>query len=337
MAVWLALVVIVNRTCGPAPLVDLGLQQEAPVVGDVLTVATWNVGYAGLGAADDFVGDGGGQVRPPRATLHGNLRGIVDTTQAELSDVDVVLLQEVATPSFVTHRVDVEHTLRSALRAPRYDLAVDLAVRGLPAAIGGTRVGNATASRVDVEEAHTHPLPLEPFRAVVYRHHHRALVTLLRSAPRQPGWVVMNVHLSAFDRGAKVRVAQLQEVLALCARLAQAGHAVVLGGDFNLELADPGLVHKTPDETIAWVHPFPVDLLPHGFRIAAPDRVPTVRSVDAPYTPGVTWAGVIDGFVVSPGVEIVRVEALDLDFRHADHQPVVATFRRSDNLSPSGE
>jgi exonuclease III len=35
---------------------------------------------------------------------------------------------------------------------------------------------------------------------------------------------------------------------------------------------------------------------------------------------------VIDGFIVSPNVEVLSVQTIDLDFKNSDHNPVKLTF-----------
>jgi hypothetical protein len=50
-------------------------------------------------------------------------------------------------------------------------------------------------------------------------------------------------------------------------------------------------------------------------------------------SPGRTlYTTIIDGFIVSPGVEIERVTTEDLSFMNSDHQPVRLRARRLDSL-----
>jgi len=47
------------------------------------------------------------------------------------------------------------------------------------------------------------------------------------------------------------------------------------------------------------------------------------------YSRGENYTTIIDGFIVSPGVEVLEVSTTDLDFQPGDHQPVRARFRHS--------
>jgi len=58
-----------------------------------------------------------------------------------------------------------------------------------------------------------------------------------------------------------------------------------------------------------------------------------VRYLNEPLAEGTTRS-VIDFFLVSPGVQCLGVETIDLGFRHSDHNPVVATFVVSESPAP---
>ena len=54
-------------------------------------------------------------------------------------------------------------------------------------------------------------------------------------------------------------------------------------------------------------------------------KVPTCRGADIPYTKGVNYTTVVDGFLVSDNI---RAKALnvDTDFDYSDHNPVKLEF-----------
>ncbi|MFB6364179.1 hypothetical protein ACFCP7_08960 [Paenibacillus elgii] len=58
----------------------------------------------------------------------------------------------------------------------------------------------------------------------------------------------------------------------------------------------------------------------------APPTPPSVRTLDTAYRPWINFLAVIDGFLVSPNVEIVDVTGHDLNFEHSDHNPVTGRF-----------
>ena len=53
--------------------------------------------------------------------------------------------------------------------------------------------------------------------------------------------------------------------------------------------------------------------------------MPTCRGADLPYTPGVNYTTVVDGFLVSDNVQ-ARAENIDTWFAFSDHNPVKLTF-----------
>ncbi len=53
--------------------------------------------------------------------------------------------------------------------------------------------------------------------------------------------------------------------------------------------------------------------------------VPTCRSSDMPYTPGVNYTAVLDGFIVSDNLT-ATARNVDTGFAYSDHNPVLLTF-----------
>ena len=69
------------------------------------------------------------------------------------------------------------------------------------------------------------------------------------------------------------------------------------------------------------------DILSEGWQLVYDDSNPTCRAVDAPYNNERAklhdWQyHVIDGFIISPNVEMRFVNTIDLDFQDSDHNPV---------------
>lgn len=331
VAVPLGCVVVANRFHVPPPVEPApvqGAEREAlPAAGDgeALRLVTWNLGYAGMGAEADFVADGGSQRRPAsRALVQRNLGAIVDWV--ERSRPDVFFLQEVARPSWNTYRVDVLEALRDALPGYAWVYGADLKTRWVPPPLRVV-VGNAVFSRLRVESAEWRGLPLEPeFYGGLFRKAYRMHVVRLAAADGTPGWVLVNVHLSAFDEGA-VRRRQLRAVLDFAREEHVRGRRVVVGGDWNLRLADTAFPHHTADEHLFWIRDLPADAAPPGWTWAVDPTVPTVRTAHRPYVAGDNYVTIVDGFLVSPGVEVESVRTHDLGFAHSDHQPVEIRLR----------
>ena len=292
--------------------------------GDALTLVTWNLGYAGLGQESDFFADGGESWFPPsRKATASNREAIARWLRA--SEADVILTQEMAHASVVNWWVDLKGAVDAALPDHGRAFYADFRTRLVPPPLR-IRNGLATYARSGFAGAELWPLPNDgdPYAGAL-RRRYAALVTRLNG----PGgcWVLVNLHTSAFDEGAALRRRQVEAVLALAGAEAAAGSRVVVGGDWNLRLAPTAFAHTTGERDLFWVHDFPADLLPPGWRITADPRVASVRTNERPYVAGQNYTAVIDGFIVGPGVTVEAVEGVDMGFRHSDHQPVRLTVR----------
>lgn len=324
LSLWLALLIIGNRTNRSIEVERSGAHLTRPLAGADITVTTWNLGYGGLGAESDFVADGGEHLLPPdRATVEKNVAGIARVLETIRSDI--ILLQETADASFLTRGVDLLAAVRRTLAARDNFFSVDFIVRYAPENLA-PRHGLFSSAALAGAAREIVPVDHEPgYLMGLSKRLYHLQVTRIPFAGGE--WSVIDVHLSAFDEGANVRMAQLDAVLDFAAAEYAQGRHVVIGGDWNLELARPARPYTTGDEYLFWLHAFPAEKLDNGWRVAADAEVPTVRTNERPYRRGENFTTVIDGFVVSPNVETVSIRTTDLDFQYADHQPVTATFR----------
>ena len=80
-----------------------------------------------------------------------------------------------------------------------------------------------------------------------------------------------------------------------------------------------------------WIHCMPgifdTSLLQKGWQIAVDSSVPTCRLFNKPYDGKSNTLYVIDGFLLSPNIELTSVETLELDFEFSDHNPVRVTAK----------
>ena len=152
-------------------------------------------------------------------------------------------------------------------------------------------------------------------------------VETFASADGGPDWVIVNLHFSALDDGGVVRMEQMRAAFDFAEAKYREGNRVILGGDWNMILMHRDFESNTPEEFLSWIADFPHDEKPEGWTIAVDPARPTVRTLYKPYVPGENFTGIIDGFIVSPNVEVIEVETLDTGFKHSDHMPVIARFR----------
>jgi endonuclease/exonuclease/phosphatase family metal-dependent hydrolase len=319
----LTLAILVRSLVAYRPPQALNIRMEggesSAAAGESLRILSWNIGYAGLGRDSEFLADGGRRLRAPsRSAVERNIAAIAGRLRRERSDV--VMIQELARPGWLTYGVDVKDVVQRALEGYRLAYAPAVRMTGLPV-IGSVVVGSGTLTPFDSMSAVRHALPSMRRVPGVSLQHFNALLSRFPIQGRTDEWVIVNVHLSAFDDGS-LRREQLEALLPILEREYAAGHYVIAGGDWNLRLASTEFPYTTDEKAKSWVRDFPAGLTPHGWHWAVDPSAPTCRTLEQPYRPGVNYRCVIDGFLVSPNVEVLTVETSDLEFENSDHNPV---------------
>ena len=321
----------------PDPLEDTPVQPgrdtpaQPPAAGAELGLVSWNLGYAGLDAKADFFMDGGKQVRPPdRDRVEANLEAMATWLAGQ--PADVVLLQEVDFDSSRTWGMDQSRVIGAALPTHFQARALNFKVAYVPyplsEPLGRMNSGLVSLTRARPGKATRHQLPGDYAWPVRVFHLKRCLHELRLPAPDGKDWVLLHLHLSAFDKGGELRTQQMDYLRRLMQLLYAEGHHVIVAGDWNH--APPGLaVDHFPHtaETPFWLQQVPAGWTPKGWTWAWDPQVPSLRATDAPFQPGRSFLTTVDSLLLGPDVELVQVETVDLGFAHTDHQPVVARVR----------
>lgn len=150
--------------------------------------------------------------------------------------------------------------------------------------------------------------------------------------------VLMNVHMSAYDEGGKIRAKQLEMLNSVLSAEYALGNYVIAGGDFNhcliadkFESDEEALAYYPTKQQIPdWVKTSILhnDEIASGFNIvASAEGAATCRGADMPYTKGVNYETVIDGFIVSDNIEVTWEGTIDTAYAYSDHNPVKMTFK----------
>ena len=300
---------------------------QSPPANEPLYVMVWNIGYAGLGEESDFKADGGEMLRPPgKDVVKKNLAGIEGVLRQ--TQPDVVLMQELAGPGFLTMGVDVLGGVKDTLADYSMFFSSDIRTRFFPGPMS-LKHGLGTFMRVAHKPTEIIRIAEEPgtIMGFIKRRYHVQVTELDVSG--QP-WVLINVHLSAFDEGANTRMVQLREVLDLADSYYQQGKAVAVGGDWNMRLAPTDFAYTADDSAQFWIHDFPREELKEGWQLAIDPAVPSVRTNEQPYEAGRNYTTNIDGLLLSPNVVLESAKGFDLGFKYTDHQPVLFTLRRAE-------
>jgi endonuclease/exonuclease/phosphatase family metal-dependent hydrolase len=323
---YVAVVVMVNRTMKPeasvtTPAPKARLPDALPAT---ITVTTWNLGFGALGVEGDAVSDGGTHLFPASGDLvQKNIDGIVATLKS--FDSDMLMLQEVSQRSLMSWWRPLYDSVVAAKPDWQFAFRPDIHTWGLPFPLAIDH-GTVVALGANPRNIEILPLPLEPnpIMGLIKRRYSLQIVRVPIDG-QSNDWVLVNLHLSAFDEAGNVRKQQLTTVMEFAQAEYARGNHVVVGGDWNMVLHDPKLPSTTPQELLFWVVPFPPEALPENWQIVTGNGA-TVRTTDKPYVEGENYRTGIDGFVISPNVRASDVAILDTKFAHSDHMPVTATF-----------
>lgn len=322
----------------PEPVEILKAEGKATYekVGEKVRVMTWNIGYGGLGKNADFFMDGGVSSKSEsRKTVQKNMDGILESFLS--SESSILMFQEVDRNSDRSFKIDQFKLLKSALHEIELVFAANYYAFMVPVPVqdpmGKVLSGLVTASKFRAFKAERHSLPSVALWPDKLFHLKRCMLVSRYLKNNGKELVEINIHLSAYDDG-KIRNEQMKKLRELAVSEYEKGNTVVIGGDWNQRM--PGVTKEqfgryTTDESyLVWAQKVDKNWKPKEWKWVYDRKVPTVRSNESAYTKGVNFTTVVDGFLVSPDVEIVEVSTVDLGFEFSDHNPVIMEMNISE-------
>ncbi len=292
---------------------------------ETVTISTFNTGYAGLDAGQDFFMDGGIESRS--SSLEQTLKNI-DAVISFItgSDSDIYALQEVDTRSSRSFKTDQVRMITEAVDDSwgawfAYNYRAKWVPVPVSRPMGYANSGLLTLSRFRAEKSERIALPGD--EPIPKRYFDLKRMILVTDFPVDNGKTLsfIHLHLSAFDKGGAIRAQQVAFLEEYISRLYDSGNYVILAGDWN-HLLDRELAERHEKPLPDWVAMLPDSFLALDFTLAADPRVSTVRDNAKPYVQGENFETVIDGFFVSGNISIKEVRGIDLGFEHSDHNPV---------------
>lgn len=142
--------------------------------------------------------------------------------------------------------------------------------------------------------------------------------------------LLINSHMSAYDKGGKMRKAQLKLLTQVIENEYRSGNYVIIGGDFNHALGKDMMTHfQHQEEFPSWVSVLDQKMLPSGFTMVKAtnrEQVATCRATDMKYDPQVNYMTICDGFIVSNNVQ-AKAKNINTHFKYSDHNPVCLSFK----------
>ncbi len=298
-----------------------------------LKLLSWNIGFGAYEDDYDFFMDGGTQSwAKSEEALKANMEEISDYIEALGADFNFI--QEVDYNSTRTYHVDERPYIVKALSDQSYVFAQNYDSPFLfypfTQPHGKSKAGIMTFSNYGITSAVRRSLPIEESVA--------KLVDLDRcySVSRIPvengkELVLFNLHLSAYTTDGTIAIEQLKMLVADMQSEYEKGNYCIAGGDFNKDVVGFGCeVFGVEKQEYNWAQPIP-DYVFDGsdIELVAPfDHDNPIASCRLPDT--AFWEGqfqiTVDGFMVSPNVEVLEAEVLDTRFAYSDHNPVLLTF-----------
>lgn len=300
--------------------------------GDRIEILSFNIGYGGLDASMDSFLDGGKQNTPvSREKVEENLNGIVELIDEQT--FDVLFLQEVDRDSKRSYHVNESELLEkelggAAMFAQNYRCL--FVPYPIPDFIGQVNSGLQTQTGLKVRSAERVALPTSfkwPVRLCQLKR--CLLVTRIPIEDSGRELVLINVHMDAYDDGTG-RAEQTEALAELMRTEYEMGNYVIAGGDFNQVFPDDDFSAYPIRESEYFVPGrLEGNMLGEGWTFASDRSAPTCRLLNMPYSRDRWWTQfyVIDGFILSPNVEMESVETIDAEFVYSDHNPVRLTAR----------
>lgn len=311
----------------PEKEIKLAINGEANGIPDsVFTFLNWNIGYAGLGKESDFFYDGGESVRMSEELTIKNLNGITKFI-ADNDTMDFILLQEVDSIAKRTYELNEVGHISQVLGDYAYSYAVNYNVRFIPVPyldpMGKVYAGVTSFSKHQPTEAKRYGFDANFSWPTSIYFLDRCF--LLQRIPLQDGkeFVVINTHNSAYDATGELKAKELGFIRDFVVGEYNKGNYVVIGGDWNQ--CPPGFnanmfSHTIPDGYDA--QNIEVDYFPEGWQWVYDTSFPTNRDLQKAYEKGETFTTLIDYYLVSPNLEVLEKQTINMDFEYSDHQPV---------------
>lgn len=329
-------------------------RSELDLQGNQFKISTYNIGFGAYRQDFSFFMDEGymqdGTKVVGKSSRAVSKESVIEATEGAINeikslDADFVLYQEVDTNSDRSHHVNQYDMVKSEFNefdsvfASNYHSAYLFYPFTKP--IGKSNSGLVTLSKYKIEEAKRRSYPLSNGFDKFFDLDRCFMVNRLKVNETQD-LVIVNSHMSAYDKGGKIRAKQMETLKVFFQEEVDKNNYVVIGGDFNHDLLkyNPNFAYENESDRPGWMNftqlkpdwlasvDYENDILP-SMKVGTSDNAPTCRDADIPYLgyENDVYKSVIDGFIVSQNIEIISVTNIDNAFLYSDHQPVEMVFR----------
>ena len=322
------------------PLEITNNQTSLVQIGEDYTISTYNIGFGAYTQDFSFFMDSGEMLDGTKTQGSGskakNKQTVLDNTNGAISTIstlntDFAFFQEVDTNSDRSYHVNqykmIEENFSNYASVFASNFHSGYLFYPITDPHGTVNSGIATFSKYAIEESVRRSFPVDNgFINKFFDLDRCFVVNRLNIEGSTKQLVLINLHMSAYDEGGKIRALQLEMLKTVLLEEYEKGNYVIAGGDWNHDIANSLNTFETQQKVPEWVAQLSQEDLPEGFNFASSLNAPTCRSTDMAYEKGVNFSVVIDGFIVSENVDVSFVENIDTDFLYSDHNPVQMTF-----------
>ncbi len=293
---------------------------------DTFSLMNWNIGYGGLGKEMDFFYDGGEGVRPSKQLSEKYLSEIIRFIK-DNDTVDFWMLQEVDIDAKRSYHVNQLDKIVAVKNGSYGVFAKNYMCPFVPIplsdSMGSVEAGLMTFSSFPPMQAVRHSYPLIaswPDKLFLLD---RCFLLNRYHLENGKDLVVINTHNSAYVYDSILRVQELQIMKEVMLDEYELGNYIITGGDWNQNPPNyfPGGNYNGHDFKPSIVK-MNTDFMPVGWMWAFDNSAPTNRSNDKPFVVGENNTTCLDYYLVSPNIELLDVEVIDLQFADSDHNPI---------------
>lgn len=295
-------------------------------IDSVLNLMIWNLGYGGLGKEEDFFFDGGKTVRAPREIWDKDFKGQLATITAQDS-IDFFLIQEIDICSKRSYEVNQYDSLANMLPGHASAFAVNYDVKFVPKPyfhpFGKVLSGVATFSKYQPVSAERYQYPGHFGWPTKIFFLDRCFLTERYPLKNGKQLVLINTHNSAYDESGEIKKQEMEFLKKYVTDEYAKGNYVIVGGDWNQ--CPPGFDIHTfqTGEYNEFIPPaMEFGLLPDDWLFCYDPTTPTNRHLDTPLDDK-TFKTLIDFYLISPNIKVLKVKTVNNGFDFSDHQPVI--------------
>lgn len=291
----------------------------------------WNIGYCGLSDDMDFFYDGGVQVRTSKENVSENIKANLNLIKNNDS-LDFILLQEVdarSRRSYFTNQLD---SISQKLPNHSNYFGLNYNVRFVPIPprnpLGEVNSGLNSYTKYRPSSVVRYSFPGSFDWPVSIFNLDRCFLVMRFPTNNGKELLVINTHNSAYDDGS-LKKQEMEYLKTFLFEEFNKGNYIIVGGDWNQNPPgfDQNMVGKKATPKRFVLNPISSDYLPEDWKWIYDPVTPSNRYLNFPYDKEKSTKVTIDFYLISPNIEDLHVEVIDLDFKNSDHQPVICVLK----------